>query len=170
MLSLVDHNYKFLAVDVCSYVTEGDAGIFAKSSLGNNLSIAIKFPPPGPLPGTQTVLPYVILGDEAFKQTTTLMRPYLHDQAKADTDKAIYNYRHCLVRRTCENAYGILCQYFRIFFTPIAVDPNTTVPIVLAACIVYNFLKEERSLSFCDEAPSDVMDFPRNIQPLSRRK
>jgi len=37
MLALVDHNYKFLAVDVGSYGKDGDAGIFAKSSLGNNL-------------------------------------------------------------------------------------------------------------------------------------
>jgi len=92
MLALVDHNCKFLAVDVSSYGKDGDAGIFAKSPLGNNLSKAIKFPPPGPLPGTQTVLPYVILRDKAYKLTTTLMRPYSHDQAKADTDKPIYNY------------------------------------------------------------------------------
>jgi len=59
MLALVDHSYKFMAVDVASYGTEGDAGIFAKSPLGNKLSKAIKFPPLGPLPGT--VLPYVIL-------------------------------------------------------------------------------------------------------------
>ena len=50
--------------------------------------INIKFPPPGPLPGTLAVLPYVIMGDEAFKLTITLMRLYPHDQAKADTDKA----------------------------------------------------------------------------------
>ena len=48
------------------------------------------------------------------------------------------------------------------FFTPIAVDPDTTALIVLAACIVYNFLRDERSLSSCDETPSDVMDLPRN--------
>jgi len=30
MLALVDHNHKFLAVDVGSYGKEGDAGIFAK--------------------------------------------------------------------------------------------------------------------------------------------
>ena len=151
LLALVDHNYKFLAVDVGSYGTEGDAGIFAKSPLGNNLSKAVKFPPPGPLPGSQTVLPYLILGDEAFKLTATLMSLYPHDQTKADTDKAIYTYRHCLVRRTCKNAFSILCQYFRIFFTLIAVDPDTTVLIVLAACIVYNFLRDKRSLSSCDE-------------------
>jgi hypothetical protein len=50
VFALVDHNYKFLAVDVGSYGTEKDAGIFAKSPFGNNLSKAIKFPPPGPLP------------------------------------------------------------------------------------------------------------------------
>ena len=55
MLALVDHNYKFLAVDVGSYGKDGDAGIFTKSPLGNNISKAIKFLPPGPLPGTQTV-------------------------------------------------------------------------------------------------------------------
>ena len=56
MLTLVDDNYKFLAVDAGSYGTEGDAGIFAKSPLGTNHSKAIKFPPPGPLPGTQFYL------------------------------------------------------------------------------------------------------------------
>ena len=98
------------------------------------------------------------------------MRLYPPDQARTDTDKAICNYRQCRARRTCENAFGILCQYFRIFFTPIAVDPDTTVLIVLAACIVHNFLRDERSSSSCDETPSDVMDLPRNIQPLPRRK
>jgi hypothetical protein len=56
MLALVDHNYKFLAVDVGYYGKEENAGIFAKSPLGENLSNAMKFPPPGPLPGTQFYL------------------------------------------------------------------------------------------------------------------
>ena len=38
MLALVVHKYKFLADDVGSYGREGDAGIFAKSPLGNNFS------------------------------------------------------------------------------------------------------------------------------------
>ena len=51
-------------------------------------------------------------------------------------------------------------------FTPrIAVDPDTTVLIVLAACLVYNFIRDERSSSSCDKTPSDVMDLPRNIKP-----
>jgi hypothetical protein len=56
MLALVYHNYKFLAVDSGSYGKEVDAGIFAKSLLGKNLSNTMKFPPPGPLPRTQFYL------------------------------------------------------------------------------------------------------------------
>ena len=51
-----------------------------------------------------------------------------------------------------------------------AVDPDTTALIVLVGCIVYNFVRDERSLSPCDETPSDVMDLPRNVKPLPRRK
>ena len=75
--------------------------------------------------------PGIVLGAKAFKLTTTLMRSYPHEQAKADTEKAVYNYQHCLATRTCKNAFSILCQYFRIFFSPTAVDPETTVLIVL---------------------------------------
>ena len=49
-------------------------------------------------------------------------------------------------------------------------DPGSTVLIVLAACTVYNFLRDERSSSSRDETPSNGMDLPRNIQPLPRRK
>jgi hypothetical protein len=83
-------------------------GYFPSHLLGN-LSNAMKFPPPGPLPGAQTVLPYVVLGDVAFKLTATLIRPYPHEQAKAYTEKVIYNYRHCIDRRTCQNAFAIPC-------------------------------------------------------------
>jgi len=55
-------------------------------------------------------------------------------------------------------------------FTPIAMHPDTTVLIILADCIVYNFLRDIRSSSSFDETPSDVMDLPHNTQPLPRRK
>jgi hypothetical protein len=92
-----------------------------------------------------------VLGDKAFKLTTTLMRPHPHEQAKADTEKAVYNYQHCLARRTCENAFGILCQYFRIFFSPIAVDPETTVFIILGSLHSLEFLNGKMLSPSCDE-------------------
>ena len=90
LLALVDANYRFLAVDVGSYGKEGDAGIFNKSNLGKSIHNGIiKFPDPMPFPGTDTLLPHVILGDEAFKLTTSMVRSYPREQSKSDTKKAL---------------------------------------------------------------------------------
>jgi hypothetical protein len=95
---------------------------------------------------------------------------YIDEADKADAQKAFCNCRHCLARRTCENAFSVLWRHFRICFTPIAVDGHTAELIVFAACIVYNFLRDERSSSSSDEEPSCAVDRPRNMQPLPRRK
>jgi hypothetical protein len=57
--------------------------------------------------------------------------------------KAIYNHRHSQATRTTENAFGILSQYFRIFFTPIAIKPETVDSLVMTACILHNMLQKE---------------------------
>lgn len=120
LLALVDANNKFLVVDIGAYGKEGDAGIFPKSNLGQSISTGeFKFPEPKCLPNTDVVLPHVFVGDEAFKLTETMMRPYPRNQSKSDPKKAIFNYRLSRARRTTENTFGIMCQYFRVFFTPI---------------------------------------------------
>lgn len=93
-LAVVDTNNKFIIVDIGSYGKEGDAGILPKSNLGKLISTGqFKFPEPRCLPNTDIVLPHVFVGDEAFKLTNTMMRPYPRDQSKADVTKAIFNYR-----------------------------------------------------------------------------
>ena len=86
MLALVDHNYKFLAVDVGSPGREADAKIFAKSPLGKKSFKRCEIPVTRTSSRNTTVLPDV-LGDEAFKLTATLMRPYPYEQSKSDTQK-----------------------------------------------------------------------------------
>jgi len=86
MLALADHNYKFLAVDVGSYGKEADSAIFVMSPLGKKSFKRCEFPATS-ISSRNTVLLDVVLGDEAFKLTTTFMRPYPHEQAKADTEK-----------------------------------------------------------------------------------
>jgi hypothetical protein len=70
LLALVDANYRLLVADIGSYGKDGDAGTFEKSALGKLISNGpFGLPYPMPLPGRDTVLPRVILGDEAFKLT-----------------------------------------------------------------------------------------------------
>ncbi|XP_063219239.1 uncharacterized protein LOC134531043 [Bacillus rossius redtenbacheri] len=170
LLALVDDNYKFLAIDVGSYGKEGDAGIFAKSVLGQRLSEGtFRFPEPAILPGTDTLMPHVILGDEAFQLTSSVMRPYPRAQSKCDEEKAIYNYRHCRARRTCENAFGILCQYFRVFFTAIAIKPDTVDLLVIASCIIHNHLRSARIPCPGEEEDRNVCLPTENMIPMARQ-
>ncbi|KAG8224438.1 hypothetical protein J437_LFUL001391 [Ladona fulva] len=121
-----------------------------------------------PLPGTEKVLPYVIVSDEAFKLTVNIMRPYSKEQSSTDLQKAVYNYRHSRARRTSENAFGILCQYFRIFHAPIAVKPETVDDLTMAACILHNLLINDR-ISHSREPVEDKLYLPKaNVQPLAK--
>lgn len=171
LFAIVDHNYKFLVVDVGNYGREGDAGIFSKSAIGQSLNNkTAQLPKDSPLPGTSTVAPHVFIGDEAFKLTPTFMRPYPKEQSQIDEQKAVYNYRHCRARRVSENAFGILCQYFRIFFTPIAVKPETANDLIISACILHNLLRSN-NIPHPAESENENTSLPSgNLLPLAARK
>jgi hypothetical protein len=98
-------------------------------------------------------------GDEAFKLTTTLMRLYPHIQAKVDTRQStttdIFLLEHAKMP-------SVFCASASVSFLTCSCRSRDY-------CTVHNFLRGERSSS-CDETPSHVMDPPRNIPPLLRRK
>lgn len=117
-------------------------------------------PPPAVLPSTDVELPNVILGDEAFALTRSMMKPFPRAQSLYDRSKAIYNYRHCRARRTTENVFGIMASYFRIFHTPIQTTPEKIDKIILASCILHNMMREEKIPS-----PSEAhFDDNENVQ------
>lgn len=66
LLALVDHNYNFTCIDIGSYGSNSDGGIFAKSALKKALEENKLNMPHGSL----------ILGDEAFPLETYLMKPF----------------------------------------------------------------------------------------------
>lgn len=142
MLAVVDANYKFMFVDVGSYGKEGDSGIFEKSKLGQQFRAGMLFPPPEKLPNSDLEVPYVFVGDDAFRLHTNMMKPYPQAAASSDYKKAIFNYRLCRARRVSENAFGLLAQVFRIFFTPIRLLPATIEDVIVVACCLHNMLRD----------------------------
>ena len=169
MLAVVDADCKFIAIDVGSYGREGDAGIYLKSKLGQNIRTnTFNIPPPKSLPGTDNIVPHVIVGDEAFALHENLMKPYPRRQSLNDPSKAIYNYRLSRARRTTENAFGILCAYFRIFFQPISTVPETTDKLITCACILHNILREAKILAPTQVNFDDALPLPtENVLPLA---
>lgn len=159
LLAMVDANYKFLVVDVGSYGKEGDAGIFNKSEMGQLVKMGSIFPPPRILPQSNILLPHVILGDEAFRLDEHIMKPYCRRQILEDEEKRHFNYQLSKARRVSENAFGIMCSTFRIFFTPINVKPETVDLIVTVCCCLHNLLRDDYIAKHpCDGETQDIID------------
>lgn len=141
LLALVDPCYNFIVVDVGSYGKNSDGGIFLNSNFGRALEHGqLNVPRSRTLPTTNVELPMVIVGDEGFPLKNYMMRPY---PGKGLTDdKRIFNYRLSRARRISENAFGILVQKFRIFSRRLQGKPENITTVILAACTLYNFIRQ----------------------------
>lgn len=168
LLAIVDANCKFIAIDVGSYGREGDAGIFSKTAFGKQIKDGtFGVPPPAKLPNSNTEVPHVIVGDEAFPLLPNLMKSYPRNQSAADESKLVYNYRHSRGRRTTENTFGIMSAYFRVFFSPIAVKPERVDNIIGAACILHNLLRDSRLPAPMESPGDNNLPLPeQNFMPL----
>lgn len=161
LLALVDADYKFIYVNVGDLGKNSDAGIYSRSALAERLeSNTLNVPLPKELPGTIVRLPYVIVGDEAFPLKTYMMRPYPATQLD-NVSKQVYNLRHTRARRVSENAFGILCQKFRIYYRKICLNPDHVDNVILATCVLHNFLRND-TVSFDHEDLEElqIQDFP----------
>lgn len=84
-------------------------------------------------------VPYIIVGDEAFGLSETVMRPYA--RTRLTYKKKIFNYRLTRARRLIESTFGILSNKFRIFHRAMNFDVDLTVDIVKCVCILHNFIR-----------------------------
>lgn len=143
--AVVDADGYFLFVDVGDYGRASDGGVFCQSNFGTKLlNNELNLPTSRPLyDGEATDIPFVFLGNEAYRLHKNLMRPFPRRSLTSD-DFRIYNYRHSRARRIVECAFGILRARFRIFTTEICVAPDKVDVIVLAACVLHNFIKKKQ--------------------------
>eukprot|EP00795_Rhopilema_esculentum_P011147 gene11147-20031_t len=132
LLALVDAKYKFLI---------SDGGVFRGSSLSEALSKdLLGIPAPRQPTGSESALPFVIVADDAFPLQNNLMKPYPF--RGLSSEQRIYNYRLSRARRVVENAFGILANRFRVFLSPLMISPENAEKVVLASCVLHNFLRE----------------------------
>ncbi|XP_034542105.1 uncharacterized protein LOC117814732 [Notolabrus celidotus] len=144
LMAVVDAQYKFVYVSVGAQGRLSDGGLFAHSDLRRAMEAGLlNVPPPEPLPNTETVMPYMLVADDAFPLRSHLQKPFSHRQL--DHDQRIYNYRLSRARQVVENAFGILANRLRVFRTTISLDPDKVVKITLASCVIHNFLRAHRS-------------------------
>ncbi|KAJ6642957.1 Protein ALP1-like [Pseudolycoriella hygida] len=142
LMALVDASYKFVMIDVGASGSNHDATVFWNSAFGkmwHNQDVRLNLPAPKPLPKTSDIVPYQIIADDAFGQTTTIMTPYPGNGLWRE--QRIFNYRLSRARRVVENAFGILCQVWRILLKRVEANVGFAKKLVTACCILHNFLK-----------------------------
>ncbi|XP_057296247.1 uncharacterized protein LOC130625202 [Hydractinia symbiolongicarpus] len=110
--------YKFLMVDIGDTGRQSDGSVYGNSNLGysieNNL---LNIPKASKLPQSNRVLPFTLIGDDAFGLKPHMMKPYpLQNLAK---EKRVFNYRLSRARRVVENVFGIAASRFRFLRRPI---------------------------------------------------
>ena len=132
-----------------AYGRQSDGGIFRQSSLGIYLENGtLNVPPPKALSNQEMMLPYVILGDEAYPLTTYLMRPF--PRQDLSIEKEFFNYRLSRARRCIECAFGILRSKWRFLATELETKVDNSESIVKWACLLHNIIIEEEGLRVDD--------------------
>lgn len=94
LMAVVEANYKFVMIDVGASGSNHDSTVFWNSAFGkmwHNQDDCLNLPAPKPLPNTNEIVPYQIIADDAFGQTTTIMTPY--PGSGLWRQQRIFNYR-----------------------------------------------------------------------------
>jgi hypothetical protein len=74
-MALVDADYCFtFVVDVGAQGRMNDAGVFASTTLYRKMELSL--PPNEHLPGRHKRVPYIIVGDDAFPLSSSLLKAY----------------------------------------------------------------------------------------------
>lgn len=146
LMAACDYEYKFTIVDIGAYGSESDGGIFARSSLREAIDKDyLNLPAKSAiLPGSNQAMPYFCVGDEAFKMSCHMMRPY--PSRNLTIERKVFNYRFSRARCVIENAFGILVQRWRIFTKPIKMKLEKVESITAACICLHNFIITEEKL------------------------
>ena len=136
LFALVDADYNFIFVDVGCQGRISDGPVFKNSQLYKDTeSNRLNLPQPSKLPNWEIPIPYIILGDDAFGLSDSLMKPYSGFYSKGSPER-IFNYRLSRARRVVENAFGILSSVFRVLRKPLLMEPGKASWVVMA-CVHY---------------------------------
>uniref|UniRef100_A0A3B3D4H0 DDE Tnp4 domain-containing protein n=1 Tax=Oryzias melastigma TaxID=30732 RepID=A0A3B3D4H0_ORYME len=141
LLALVDANYCFISIQVGDYGRASDGGVYSGSDLGIGMeNKTLHVPADCPLPGEDQggPVPYAMVGDAAFPLKTYLMRPF--PGQRLGRWQKVFNYRLSRARMVVECAFGILAARWRVLYTRITMAPENVDAVVMAVCILHNYL------------------------------
>ena len=79
-------------------------------------------------------------GDETSPLMKNLMRPFPVGKRNVPQEHLIFNYRLSRARHIVENVFGNLVARWKFYQTKIVLLPENVKQVVLANCVLHNFL------------------------------
>ncbi|KYM98930.1 hypothetical protein ALC62_10346, partial [Cyphomyrmex costatus] len=156
LLAICDAHYIFSFVDIGACGRRSDGGIFGDSAIGKNFNAGRMNVPKQSAVAGERILPYCLVGDEAFPLKPYLLRPYPGKNGLT-LEQDIFNYRLSRARRFIENAFGILVSQWQIFRKPIIAKPENAKLMVQATICLHNWLCKDNIGKNC-YVPADMVD------------
>ena len=101
----------------------------------------LNIPKLSPLPNSETCLPFVFVGGDAFGLKENMMKPY--PSQNRTLEEKVFDYRLSRARRIIENSLGIATVRFRIFGTPTKANLSTGKSVTKAIVELHNFLMKK---------------------------
>lgn len=127
-------------MDVGAYGSQSDGGSLTNSVFGQMLfKQQLDLPTQRALSNSNTTFPYYFVGDAAFPLKSYLMKPF--PGVLLDEKREYFNKRLSRVRRTIENAFGILTARWRILRGTLNMAPETAEKLVNGTLVLHNFFK-----------------------------
>lgn len=161
-MGVADATYKLLYIDVGRNGKHSDGGVFNRCTFGQAMDMGkLNLPAPKPLRGSQKPMPYVVVADDAFAMRPNVMKPYA--QRGLTMVQRVFNYRLSRARRIIENVFGIMSARFRVLRKPIHLDPEKTKKVVLACCVLHNYLITTNRAKYAPPNSFDQYDDEGNI-------
>lgn len=172
LLGVVNANCEFIFVDVGTNGRVSDGGVLEHTSFFRKLiDNRLNIPGDRQVCNTETILPFVFIGDEAFALRSNFLKPF--NLKQLNYQRKIFNYRLSRARNTVECTFGILSSRFRILHTEINLKVSKVTKVTLACCVLHNFLRSKSdgylgALQILDnDAVTPDLDSTRMI-PLQR--
>lgn len=168
LMAITNANYEFIMVDFGTNGRISDGGVienttFHRRLINNDLNIPQASTPSN----SDKLLPYVFIGDEAFSLRDDFLKPF--GQKELDRQKRIFNYRLSRARRVVENSFGIMAARFRIFYHAINLKLENIEKVVMAACVLHNFLRVKRGENYISNYfDSEHTDDAENCRSLQK--
>ncbi|KAM5163735.1 uncharacterized protein ACMZJ9_006361 isoform 1-T2 [Mantella aurantiaca] len=151
IMAIINANCEFIMVDVGKNGKFSDGAVIEQTQFYEKMKEnQLKLPENSE---TKEGLNFAFVTDEAFALDDHILRPY--SQKALTKHRKVFNYRLSRARRVAENAFGLLSNRFRIFRTTINLSPHKIELVVMACCLLHNFLRRSNTDEY---SPLNMLD------------